>query len=218
MPENINTKEYWENRFSSNDWVRNRGRWQTESFARAQVEHFEIPSGFEGEILDFGCGLGDAMPVYRRHFPNAKLIGIDISHNAIDKCNEEFGGIASFLPGVYRDVPNTDVIIASSVFEHLSNDREIARHLLSKCESLYITVPYKEHPLYIEHINAYDETYFQGVGSYDFRIFPCLGWTQYGVRGLWYNVYLKNIFRYCLGRPVVRRNMQIMFRFLTTCR
>ncbi|MDX8412753.1 MAG: hypothetical protein R8J85_01570 [Mariprofundales bacterium] len=77
MDENINTKAYWDDRFSSGDWEEKRGRWQTESFAKGQIEHLKISSDFKGTILDFGCGLGDAMPIYRQSFPLAKLIGMD---------------------------------------------------------------------------------------------------------------------------------------------
>ena len=56
MKKNINTRDYWEHRFSSNDWEDNKGRWQTESFAREQIKHLKITSDFHGEILDFGCG------------------------------------------------------------------------------------------------------------------------------------------------------------------
>jgi len=210
---NINTKEYWDNRFSSNDWEKKRGIWQTESFAKGQVKHLNIASDFRGTLLDFGCGLGDAMPIYKANFPYAKLIGIDISQSAIDKCRDKYKEIAMFMQGDHSNFPKVDVIIASNVFEHLSNDRDIAKHLLSKCNHLFIVVPYKEMPLCSEHINSYDEHYFSALGEYNYTIFPCIGWTQYGIRRLWYNVYFKNIFRFLLGKKICTRAMQIMFRF-----
>jgi len=216
MNENINTKDYWEQRFSSNDWEDKQGRWQTESFSKGQMEYLRIASDFEGVMLDFGCGLGDAMPVYRENFPQAKLVGVDISQTAIDKCREKYGGIASFMQGDHRSIPEADIIIASNVFEHLTDDRSIAKCLLSKCSVLYIIVPYRERPLCPEHVNTYDEHYFSGLGKYDYQIFPCIGWTPYGLRGLYYNVYFKNIFRLLFGRPVRHRNMQIMFSFSST--
>jgi SAM-dependent methyltransferase len=213
MSKNINTKEYWEDRFSSRDWEKKHGRWQTESFAKEQMKHLKISSDFSGSLLDFGCGLGDAFPVYKKNFPWAKLIGIDISQSAINKCREKYGKIARFIQGDYNSIPEVDLIIASNVFEHLSDDRNIANCLLSKCKLLFIIVPYKEKPLCSEHINTYDEHYFLALGKYDYSIFPCIGWTQYGIRGLWYNVYFKNIFRLVLGKRLIFRNMQIMFRF-----
>lgn len=214
MNQNINSKEYWDWRFSSLDWIEKGGRQQTSGFATAQVVHFDILPDFNGEIIDFGCGLGDALPIYKQHFPNATFIGIDISQSAIDQCVEKFGNIARFIRGDYNIVPETDVIIASNVLEHLSNDREIAGHLLSKCKSLYIIVPYKEQPICSEHVNFYDEKYFSDLKPVAVRVFPCKGWTQFGLRGLVYNVWFKNIFRYLFKRTLVRRNMQILFQFV----
>ena len=214
MSVNINTKEYWNQRFSSNDWEEKQGRQQTESFARGQIGHLKIPADFDGTILDFGCGLGDAIPIFRQAFPKAKLIGMDISQSAVDKCNERFGGMATFMQGDYKNTPSVDVIISSNVFEHLSNDREIAKYLLTKCKSLNIIVPYREHPLCSEHVNSYEKKYFSQIGDFDCEVFPCKGWTPFGLRALYYNIYFKNIFRFLLGKPVIRRNMQIIYRFL----
>ena len=216
MSVNINTKEYWDDRFSSDDWEKKRGRWQTESFAKGQIKRLNIASDFTGALLDFGCGLGDAMPIYKENFPYAELIGMDISQSAIDKCRDKYNEIATFMQGDHSSTPEVDVIIASNVFEHLSDDRDIAKHLLSKCRYLFIVVPYKEMPLCSEHINSYDEHYFSALGKYNYTIFPCIGWTQYGIRGLWYNVYFKNIFRFFLGKKPCSRAMQIMFRFENT--
>jgi SAM-dependent methyltransferase len=175
-----------------------------------------IPEDFDGTILDFGCGLGDAIPIYRQAFPKAKFIGMDISQTAIDKCHDSFGSMATFMQGDYKDTPEVDIIISSNVFEHLSNDREIAKHLLTKCRSLNIIVPYREYPLCSEHINSYEKEYFNEIGHSDCQVFPCKGWTPYGLRALYYNIYFKNIFRFLLGKPVIRRNMQIIYRFLGT--
>jgi SAM-dependent methyltransferase len=162
--------------------------------------------------LDFGCGLGDAIPVYKENFPHAKLAGIDISQSAIEKCCERYGTIASFMQGDHNSVPDADIIIASNVFEHLTDDRGVAKVLISKCKSLYIIVPYKEVLSFPEHINTYDEHYFSELGIYDYKVFPCIGWSAYGLH-LWYNIYLKNIFRFILGKPLQHRRMQIIFHF-----
>lgn len=213
MSMNINTKEYWEHRFSSNDWERNNGRWQTENFAKGQIMHLKISSNFSGSLLDFGCGLGDAIPIYKQAYPCARLIGIDISQSAIDQSRDKYGDIAEFMQGDHNNVPDVDIIIASNVFEHLSNDRDIAKHLLNKCTSLFIIVPYRELRLCSEHINSYDKHYFSGLGEHKCTIFPCVGWTEYGLHRLWYNIYFKNIFRPLLGKKPASRNMQIMFSF-----
>ena len=209
---NYNTKAYWESRFISGDWQKKGGPRQTKYFAMSQVLYFKISFRFEGTILDFGCGLGDALPIYRKAFPKAKLIGIDVSSHAIDICCKKFGNIATFICGDQTRVPGVDVIIASNVFEHLTDDIEIGRYLLNKCADLYVTVPYKECPLFDEHIRSYDEHYFSSLTPYEWRTFSCRGWSQYG-KDLWYHLYFKNIFRLILGKQVIKRRKQITFQF-----
>ena len=210
---NLNTKSYWNNRFSSGDWEQKKGRLQTRQFAISQIQYLKISKDFRGTILDFGCGLGDAIPIYKKRFPNAKLIGIDISEEAIKKCKATYGHLAEFNCGTFTDVPNVDIIIASNVFEHLSDDKIIASHLLKKCKQLNIIVPYNELIFpNSEHINSYKENYFCELGANEYQIFISKGWSQYKFT-LLYHVYFKNIFRPFLGKLKVKRSKQIIFTF-----
>lgn len=212
MKTNINTPDYWEKRFATEDWEQKGGRWQTRSFSLAQIRFLGIPKDFTGSILDFGCGLGDAMRVYREAFPQAKLIGVDISQAAIEKCRQNYGTLASFEQGDHKTVPEVDIIIASNVLEHLSTDKEVARLLAMKCKRLYVIVPYEESPLCLEHVNRYDLHAFDAVGGRPTKVFCCRGWSQYGLR-LFYYIYVKNIFRLFTGTPLRYRSRQVMFQF-----
>ena len=69
--ENINTKTYWDKRFSTGDWEDKEGRRQTKGFTQSQMRHIDIDKNFNATLLDFGCGLGDAIPVYRKYYPKA---------------------------------------------------------------------------------------------------------------------------------------------------
>lgn len=211
---NINTYDYWDSRFAQGDWARKGGNEQTRNFALAQLPHFALPRNFSGTMCDFGCAEGDAIPIYREHFPNAQLYGIDFSKDAIAKCKRAYGDIATFSVGTHENVGFHDVIVASNVLEHLTDHLTICTYLLQRCDSLYVTVPYKENfQPGGEHINTYDETSFLSIASYDYKIFFARGWTQYGLRQLWLNTYLKNTLRLIMGKPIVRRNRQIMFIF-----
>lgn len=208
---NINTKDYWEKRFATGDWENKMGTQQTTLFAKTLSPHLRIDHRFPGKILDFGCGLGDAIPVYREHYRRASLIGVDITQTAIAKCVERYGDIAQFIQCDYTQVPDADVIISCAVFEHLSNQMEVARHLLTKCTDLYIIVPYKEVLCPgSEHVNSYDESCFSELGEHDYTVFLSEGWSEYGLR-LWFHIYLKNLLRPFFGRNIVRRKKMIMF-------
>jgi SAM-dependent methyltransferase len=213
---NINSSEYWDYRFSSGDWEEKKGRQQTLAFAKEQVARFNIPNSFSGAILDFGCGLGDAMPIYKNKYPVAHLVGVDHSEKGIAKCRHKYGHHATFIVGSFDDIPPVDVIISSNVFEHLSNDVAVAEALLRKCTRLFIIVPYRE-PLRMavehEHINSYDEDSFSSL--------PCLRKEVYNSAGLGrltgvsilYQVWFKNIFRWLIRGKIWRyvAPQEIMF-------
>ncbi len=92
---NINTKEYWEKRFLQ-DWKKG-GSFQTKKYAEENIKYLDIKTDFNGEILDFGCALGDAIPIYSNAFPNARLKGVDISEEAIKSCKNKYNKYADFL-------------------------------------------------------------------------------------------------------------------------
>lgn len=211
---NINTKEYWNNRFESGDWEEKEGKMQTKFFALSQTPRLKLSKDFSGTILDFGCGLGDAIPLYKEAFPNAKLMGVDISESAIKQCKETYGDIADFISGTHVDVPNVDVIISSNVFEHLSNDLEIAKHLTTKCKELYIFTPYNERVFQgHEHVNTYLPDYYKEISrNYLHEVFKVNGHSE-SFFSLLFNVYLKNIIRKLLGKVTVRPRLQIMYFF-----
>lgn len=178
--ENINTKGYWEKRFKSGNWGKS-GSFQTYQYASHNVKHLSISKDFQGSVLDFGCALGDSIPIYRSYFPNAKLFGIDISASAIKICKKRFGNIAKFKAGDYTSIEQKDVIVASHVMEHLSNDKEIVSRLLSLCSDLFIFVPYKESPLYIEHVNYYDDNYYNDFEIEKVKSFTILVKRKQGI-------------------------------------
>lgn len=215
LASNVNSRVYWEGRFSTGDWEQKGGRSQTEHFAAAQVALFRFDKDFIGSLVDFGCGLGDAIPVYKKFFPNAKLVGIDVSESAISMCKERYGKIAHFIRGTHQKCPSADIIVASNVFEHLSDDVEIAKILLAKCRELYITVPYKEWPLCSEHVRTYNENYFSSLGDYKYIIFPSKGWSEYGIS--YVKLVVRNMFRMLLGQQMRARRIQIMFIFQGKC-
>ncbi len=70
----INSPDYWNKRFFE-DWIAKGGRKQTAFFAELCCR--ELPDWFLAEgrarksaIFDYGCALGDALPVLQRTFPN----------------------------------------------------------------------------------------------------------------------------------------------------
>jgi ubiquinone/menaquinone biosynthesis C-methylase UbiE len=211
LQDNLNSESYWDERFSTGDWDTAGGRLQTRQYAIALIKHLDIPKDFGGSILDFGCALGDAIPVYREACPKAELWGLDHSLEAISQCQKEYGDMAKFIQGDQKDIPFFDKIIASHILEHIQDDHEVVRKLLSCCRDLYIIVPFRETPLCSEHFHFYDEHYYQPVGKYTWKVFPNSPNTR--TWSFFFENYLKNFLRPFLGRKRVQRWKVIMFHF-----
>jgi SAM-dependent methyltransferase len=167
----INSREYWDARFHSGDWERRAGRWQTERFAQFFLRHVALPAE-PFSLLDFGCGLGDALAVLRAAAPHGRYAGCDISAAAVAKCRARYGEAATFFVGTAETLPEQwDVIYCSNVLEHLTDPIAVAGHLLAHCRTLHIMVPYQE--LYhgrpitpneeIEHQYTFDEHAFDAL-------------------------------------------------------
>lgn len=157
---NINTKSYWDNRFKSGSWDK-AGSNQTIQYALGNVKHLDLNQNFQGKILDFGCALGDAIPVFKEAYPEAQITGLDISEEAISICKSKFGNLAEFICGTHENVAKQyDIIIASHVMEHITNDLLVVEKLLKQCKIMYIIVPYMESPLFHEHVNYYEDDYY----------------------------------------------------------
>lgn len=201
-------KEYWDKRFKSDNWGKN-GRIQTQEYAKANIKMTGLSSDFTGSILDFGCALGDAVPIYASVFPNAKLTGVDISEAAIEKCSKRYGSLAKWLRADYKNVPYADVIIASHVMEHIVDDKLIINALTQKCRDLFVFVPYKENPLYFEHVNYYDEFSYNNLNVFEQKVFT----VCFKTKNTWTSL-LKNLlksFRFELCRDF--RKDIIMYHF-----
>ncbi|MDR0606112.1 MAG: class I SAM-dependent methyltransferase [Bacteroidales bacterium] len=163
---NINTKDYWDSRFKIDNlksWKSIGGESQTKKYARRIVQSLKMTDNFSGTILDFGCAMGDAIPVYKEKYPLAKYIGMDFSDEAIKQCKAKFQADDNikFIVGSVNNIPKVDVIIISHVLEHLSNDKDIVSKLLEECNDLYIAVPFEEKiEKGREHINSYNSKSF----------------------------------------------------------
>jgi SAM-dependent methyltransferase len=206
--ENINTKDYWNKRFKTDNpksWEKLGGESQTIKYAKQIVQCLGMPIDFQGTILDFGCAMGDAMPIYLSKYPMANYLGIDFSEEAIRCCLEKYQidkykGRIKFLVGNIDNVPIVDVIIISHVLEHLSNDKDIVYTLLQKCQDLYIAVPFNEKiEKGGEHINSYNFSTFDYLKDkkgclVDTYIFN----TRLNIKQKimsFYNIEIKNILR-----------------------
>jgi hypothetical protein len=208
---NINTQAHWEKRFTSGDWSAVGGNEQTKHFAEAQAKRIRLSRNFRGTLVDFGCGEGDALPVFKAAWPHASCIGIDFSQAAIAHARMRHGDFAEFMVGDHESCPCADVIIASNVMEHLDDDIAVASALQTRCRDLYIIVPFEEQHLIEEHVRRYDKRSFSSLEVLTLTVFACRGWSHYGfLRRMW-QVYAKNLLRPLFGRAKLKPRLQAMY-------
>ncbi len=92
-------------------------------------------------ILDFGSGIGNSIPFFRKHFPNALLTCADASSRSIELSRKRFPGQERFALVKGNEIPldtnSFDVAFSACVFHHIA--QEDHRHWLA--EILRVTRP-----------------------------------------------------------------------------
>ncbi len=80
-------------------------------------------------ILDFGCGVGNSIVHLRRHFPDAEIVGVDVSGKSLDLARARFGNLADFTQFNGATLPfpahRFDVAFSACVFHHIG----VAEHV-----------------------------------------------------------------------------------------
>ena len=91
------------------------------------TKFLDIAPDFKGIIVDVGCGPGNLAMQLAKHYPSAKIIGIDISHDDISKAEnrkrEQNIENVYFLTGNAVTIPlqskSIDRVISTQMYEHL---------------------------------------------------------------------------------------------------
>lgn len=223
--ERLESNAQWDNYFQSG-WEENKGRDQTRLFAKAFAKHTCIDRLSCKSVLDSSCALGDAIPVFRRIFPKAKLSGYDFSEVAISECKKKYGDLADFSVTSIENIEgNFDIIYSSATLEHFADYQQKARKLLRHCKTLCILTPYNEqrfgHDLSPTPESDHVVTFRQN--SFDFLLEEGTGVTIknvkiFSVPGAWgwssreYVIQtLKNLVRPFMGRPLKENSQTILF-------
>ena len=223
----LSTKEDWDAYFEEGGpWEANRGPEQTRLFAEAFCKHTSIHLENGQSLLDSSCALGDALPVFRKHFPKAQLYAYDFSKVAIRRCKERHSGMAGCYAASIEEISSMyDVIYSSATLEHFSDYKEKARALLQHCRYLCIFVPYNEKRFgknlkygqdhdhvvtFFEHSFDFllDEGFAKRI-SYTKSICVPKAWSWTLITRITQTVL--NVCRLLLGRPIVRNQKMILF-------
>lgn len=81
-------------------------------------------------ILDFGAGNGSSVQYVNKHFPDAQLTCLDISHRSLAVAEKRFPNLAQYVhfDGTQIPFPNGyfDIAYAACVFHHINHDKHIS--------------------------------------------------------------------------------------------
>jgi SAM-dependent methyltransferase len=85
-----------------------------------------LACGHRGEnlrILDFGGGVGNSIPFFRRYFPSCHLVCADVSERSLEVAKRRFGELADYVLFTDGTVPFEsgvfDVAFSACVFHHI---------------------------------------------------------------------------------------------------
>jgi len=143
---NANSVHNSDDAFSAGgSWEKHGGPEQTRRFARAFIAKTKRRMGDFASVLDFGCALGDAAPIFRADYPKLIYYGCDFSRVAIERCRSNYSAMGTYFVSSWDELDSFwDVIYCSNVLEHFDNYIEVAHELLTHCSTLCIMTPFIE--------------------------------------------------------------------------
>jgi len=97
-------------------------------FARTKIEEVGrrwagLKSAEPAAILDFGAGIGNALPFLAKRFPTAAITGLDVSEKSLAIAERRFPGVATLVRYDGGEIPlapkSFDLIFSACVFHHI---------------------------------------------------------------------------------------------------
>jgi SAM-dependent methyltransferase len=103
-------------------------------------------------LLDFGSGIGNSIPYFRKYFPNCKTTCADVSGRSIEIAQSRFPGAESYVQ-IDNQIPleddSQDVVFSACVFHHIAHEQH--QHWLTELRRVTkpggVLVIYEHNPL-----------------------------------------------------------------------
>ena len=154
-----NSKDWWEHEFQNNWEIGIDGKEQTRYFMKLLLKysHMEL----YGDILDWGCALGQGVDEIKSQYPECNVEGYDFSETAVTKAKKVFNGL-----NFTCELPSKqyDFVITSNCIEHFSDPNQQLREILKLSkEYAVIMAPYNQIEVNEVHPVTINETTFSNV-------------------------------------------------------
>lgn len=167
-----NSKEWWEYEFQ-HKWEVGIGKQQTDYFMRLLFKHFPEVVVY-GDVLDWGCALGQGAFRIKELFPACHVEGYDFSETAIKRAKQLFPEI-TFL----NEIPKKqyDFVITSNCIEHFKDPVSQLKEIFKLSKKFVIVMaPYNQDGTWEVHPATINEKtfpeYFCGFTRLETKIIP----------------------------------------------
>lgn len=126
------------------------------SFARGHIDHLVV------RILDFGAGIANSVPYWRRYFPDARVTCADVSAKSLQFGRERVKDDANFVQFDGQVLPfdsgSFDIVFAACVFHHIDHAAHVdllreLRRVLHPAGELWIFEHNPYNPLTVRAVN-----------------------------------------------------------------
>lgn len=158
----INSADYWNKRFFE-DWISQDGRRQTAFFAELCVRELpqwlaEAVRAERCSIFDYGCALGDALPVWQRLFPHSIVSGGDVAQVGLGLARALYPQfVFADVNAVAEAAPLADLVYCSNTLEHFAGWRAVLDRLARlAARYVVVVVPFEEEDPIDEHAATFE--------------------------------------------------------------
>ncbi len=160
--QNINSEEYWENRFSTGDWEEKQGREQSLFFYNVAAQNF--PDWFKEDVkknklsfCDLGCAEGEGVSLLGDLFEDSSITGCDISEEALKKAKKYYPKHNFMKEDINNFNSEYDIIFTSNTFEHFENADVLMKKTIKNCKKYFVAfLPFQEFDRIDEHFFTFD--------------------------------------------------------------
>lgn len=189
----VNSQEYWNNRFETKSWEQNRGIEQSNLFAELIVNNVHPRVMYETmSMIDFGCALGQLCDKWAYYTGTKDIVGYDFSSVACKKAKELYPNI-EFLDVVPKR--KFDILISSNLLEHVDNVMGYLHRFAHIAEKyIVVLVPYMA-STGGEHIREFNDNSFQEEFDNFIQIQKRI--IQCNSHGLWEHKQLLLVYKAC---------------------
>jgi ubiquinone/menaquinone biosynthesis C-methylase UbiE len=114
------------------------------------VDNHSLPSD---HIFDFGSGIGNSLPYFRKYFPSSKLSCADVSARSMEIAHTRFPGPEAYVKIEREHIPvadrSQDITFSACVFHHIPHEEHInwLRELLRITKAGGVLMIYEHNPL-----------------------------------------------------------------------